>query len=320
MQCIRPIKASLASDGTITFRQKNAIPGLVPFQIPCRKCLPCRLNIASEKAIRAMHEAQIFGDNNCFLTLTYSDAHLSSPRLHLEDFQTFMKDLRNHVGHAPESRIGVMYTGEYGEETKRPHWHAILFNYDPPDKKKFRTTERGDHVFKSTLIDEIWGKNDPEKKPSEIGNVTMDSAGYVARYAAKKLVHGKDQEHDFHPIHKTSSKNAIGKRWIEKYWEQTFNNGYVLHPQNKSKLSIPRYYVDWLRKQIPSEYVRYVTGLREKTIKLAEENARKEELIHLSNMLNHEAWKTNSYPLTRPQVKERVLQSKFKKLQENLKL
>lgn len=320
MQCIRPIKASIALDGSITYRSKSAIPGLIGFQFPCRKCLPCRLNIAREKAIRAVHEAEMHPDNNSFITLTYSDAHLSSSRLHLPDFQQFMQDLRDHVGYSPESRIGVMYTGEYGEQTKRPHWHAILFNYSPPDLKKFRTTERGDHVFTSELIDEIWGKNDSSKKPSEIGDVTIESAGYVARYAAKKLVHGQDQDHDFHPIHKTSSKNAIGRRWIEKYWKQTFNNGYVIEKNSKQKLPIPRYYVDWLKKHNPSEYIRYVTEKREETIALAEANARKDELIHLANMFSHEGSKCRHYPLPRKEVKHRVLQSKFKTLQEKLKL
>lgn len=319
MQCIRPIKASIALDGSITYKSKSAIPGLIGFAFPCRKCLPCRLNIPREKAIRAVHEAQMH-ENNIFLTLTYSDAHLTSPRLRLEDLQQFMVDLRNRVGNTPESRIGVMYTGEYGELTKRPHWHLLLFNYAPPDMKHRSTTERGDRVYSSEEIDNLWGKNDPEKAPSVIGNLTMDSAGYVARYAAKKLVHGQDQDHDFHPIHKTSSKNAIGKRWIEKYWQQTFNDGFVLHPQTKAKLPIPRFYVDWLKKHNSSEFVRYVTETREKSIKLAEENARKEELIYLSNMLSHEGWKTLHYPKTRSQVKLKILERKFQSLQEKLKL
>lgn len=317
MRCVRPIKASQAFDGTITYSQKSAIPGLVPMEFACRKCLPCRLNIAREKAIRACHEAKMHEDN-IFLTLTYSDEHLESPRLIKSHIQQFMKDLRNHVGNTPESRIGVMYTGEYGEETKRPHWHLLLFNYAPPDQKFRYTTDRGDKIYESKIIDEIWAKNDPEKKPSEIGSLTMDSAGYVARYAAKKLIHGKDQDHDFHPIHQTSSKNALGKTWIEKYWKQTFDQGYIIIPGTEEKASIPRYYVDWLKKNQPSEYIRYVTETREKTIDLAQSRARKEELDHLSTLLSYKGGA--KYPLSRKSVKERILQSKFKLLQEKLKL
>lgn len=309
MRCIRPIKASIALDGTITYTQRSAISGLLPFEFPCRKCLPCRLSIAREKAIRAVHEASIHKEN-IFLTLTYDEAHLESPRLQYEHFQTFMKDLRNHN---PQQTISMMVTGEYGEINKRPHWHALLFNYRPTDQSHKYTTQRGEQVYVSQTIQDIWGKGN-----IEYGSITMDSAGYVARYAAKKLVHGRDQEHDFHPIHKTSSKHAIGKSWIQQNWRQTFNDGYIIIPGNKEKAGIPRYYVDWLKKQIPDEYIRYVTQQREETIKLAESKARKEEIIFLSNHFNYRG--QAKYPLTRLEVKHRILNSKFKKLQEHLKL
>lgn len=317
MRCIRPLNASLAIDGSITYRQKSAIPGLIGFQFPCRKCLPCRLNIAREKAIRAVHEAQMH-EGNAFITLTYSDEHLESPRLLKPHVQTFVKDLRNHLGNDPAHRISVMYTGEYGEETKRPHWHLLIFNYYPPDAKYRYSTKIGHKIYESKTIDEIWGRNDPKKKPSEIGTITMDSAGYVARYAAKKLVHGKDQDHDFHPIHQTSSKNALGKTWIEKYWKQTFDQGYIIIPSSKEKAGIPRYYVDWLKKHHPNEYIRYVTQKREETIKLAEANQRREELIYLSSMLNYKGGAQS--PRTRNQVKLTILEHKFQSLQEKLKL
>ena len=73
----------------------------------------------------------------------------------------------------------------------------------------------------------------------EFGSVTLESAGYVARYAAKKLAHGKDDEHDYHPIHRTSCKRAIGRSWIEKYYQHTFDHGLVVLP-NGQKSKIPR--------------------------------------------------------------------------------
>lgn len=332
MHCIRPIKASQAFDGTITYSQKSAIPGLVPMEFPCRKCLPCRLNIAREKAIRAYHEAQMH-ENNIFLTLTYDDEHLESPRLIKDHIVKFNKDLRDRIGYAPEKRIKIMYTGEYGGPPKilpngkisegyRPHWHSIIFNYRPKDAKVIRRAlSTGENIFGSDTLKEIWQKGE-----IEFGSVTIDSASYVARYAAKKLIHGKDQDHDYHPIHQTPS-SGLGKTWIEKHWKQTFDNGYVLLP-NREKAAIPRYYVDWLKKHKPSEYIRYVTEIREKTMKLAEENARKEELDWLTSNMNYKgpnepwlpAYRGNNHPLTRNQVKHRILNSKFKQLQEKLKL
>lgn len=313
MRCISPLKASFNSQGDMVYSSKNAEPGLVPIEFECRRCLPCRLNLAREKAIRCMHEARE-SNGSMFLTLTYSDDHLESPRLNYRDFQLFMKRLRFHY---PEQKINYMVTGEYGEETKRPHWHAIIFNFYPEDAEFYYTSDRGDKLFKSKAIDEIWGKNDPDTRPNEFGEVTIDSANYVARYAAKKLVHGKDEEHDYHPIHKTSSRYGLGRKWIEKYWKQTFSNGYVTLP-NGSTSKIPRYYVDWFKKNYPVEYQTYIRGVREDIMQVAETNARKEELIEITNMMNYKGGA--GYPLPRNSVKERVLQSKFKKLQEFNKL
>ena len=145
-----------------------------------------------------------------------------------------------------------MVTGEYGELNKRPHWHAILFNYRPTDQKLLRTTDRGYRVYHSQNLEKIWNKG-----IIEYGTVSLDCANYVARYAAKKLTHGRDQEHDFHPIHKTSSKHGIGKKWIEKYWEQTFNHGYVTL-ENGEKAGIPRFYQDWLKKNHPDKFFEYL--------------------------------------------------------------
>ena len=146
MQCINPIRANQALDGSITFDPKNAIPGLVPFSNECRKCLPCRLNNGRDKAIRAWHESQLHPEN-IFITLTYSDEHLKSPKLNYEDFYEFMEKLRSWVKSSPNSpyhpdhKIDRMVTGEYGDKNKRPHWHAIIFNMTFPDGKEERPND-----------------------------------------------------------------------------------------------------------------------------------------------------------------------------------
>lgn len=305
MQCINPLKASQRDDLSITYNFNESIRGLESFQFDCRKCLPCRLNQAREKAIRAFHESKMHPENS-FLTLTYDDDHLESPRLIYAHIQTFMDSLRNRY---PTRKISYMVTGEYGDKTKRPHWHLLLFNYSGPNPKHKYTTDHGERVYTSQELTDLWGKGNVE-----FGSLTMDSASYVARYAAKKLTHGKDQDHDYHPIHKTSSRYAIGRSWIEKYYKSTFDNGFVILP-NGSQAAIPRYYVDWLKKYHPDLWVRYVTEVRPKQIEMAKNQQRKEELDYLSDYMS-----TNSSPRGRQKVKETILKSKFKKLQENLKL
>lgn len=307
MQCISPLKAGFDYNGNITFSQKQLIEGLVGFEFPCGKCLACRLNRAKEKAIRCIHEAQMH-DDNIFLTLTYNDESLKSSKLIYKDFQDFIKRLRKHTNNT----ISYMVTGEYGEKNKRPHWHAIIFNYAPTDATIGYTSDRGDKVYFSKAIDNLWGKG-----KTEFGSVTIESAGYVARYAAKKLVHGDDSTHEYHPIHRTSKIRPIGLSWLEKYYEHTFKTGYVVLP-NGQKANIPRYYTDWLKKNHFEKYLCYITEVRSELQKGAELKARREELEYVSECLSYR--RPGIRPLTKSKIKDTILKSKFKQLQERLKL
>ena len=151
----------------------------------------------------------------------------------------------------------------------------------------------------------------------EFGSITMDSANYVARCSAKKLVHGKDQDHDYHPIYVPSKKYAIGKNWLEKNYVHTFENGYVVLP-NSQTTSIPRYYEDWAKKNQNELWRYYVTTVKPKIAETAMLRARKEELEYITSVLNKPFGCPN--PMTRSKVKLTILESKFKQLQEFLKL
>lgn len=319
MRCISPILASQNDAGDIVYSSTKASRGLIGFQLECRRCLPCRLNLAREKAVRALHEAKMHEDN-IFLTLTYDPENLKSKRLQYPDFQKFIKSLRERTHRDKKRSIKIsdqlympyMVTGEYGEENKRPHWHAILFNYSPKDKKYLRTTKDKQTVYTSQEISQFWPHGF-----LEFGSVTFESAGYVARYAAKKLVHGRDQDHDYHPIHKTSSRRAIGRSWIEQYYQHTFDHGHIVLPNGQTS-KIPRYYTDWLRKYHPATWETYVTGKQLEIIEKATNAERKKEIEFLSLAMSYKGGK--KYPLKPYQVEEKILQSKFKRLQEELKL
>lgn len=319
MRCLNPIKAGFHKSGSgITFKPRDNHPELEGFELECRKCLPCRLNIAREKAVRALHESKMHEDN-IFLTLTYDEQNLKSPKLQYRDFQLFMYSLREkrtrHIKDKDLKKkfsISYMVTGEYGEKNKRPHWHAIIFNYRPTDAKHKYTTELGEDVFTSEEISNLWKKGN-----IEFGSVTLESASYVARYAAKKLVHGHDQDHDYHPIHKTSSKNGIGRTWIEKYYAHAFSHGLIVLP-NGQTTKIPRYYVDWAKKHKPEVWQLYVTEKRLEIQLEAQRRTREEEIKYLIELLN--AQHGGPRPITRKKVKLTILNQKFKKLQEHLKI
>lgn len=254
MRCTDPRTVGFKSDGkTIAWSQKDYSREFSLFQLPCGQCLNCRLEYARTWAIRCVHEAKMW-PNNSFITLTYDDKHLGENKLDYRDFQLFMKKLRRRL---PGQQIGYFVTGEYGEKSKRKHWHAIIFNYRPADCEYQFSNERGDKIFTSKSLAELW-----EFGSSNLGDVTFESAGYCARYAAKKLVHGHDQSHRWNPISKKSSKHAIGKKWLEKFHDDIFNYGSLV-VDGKPVGEIPRYYIKWLQKHQPKKWERYVTQIKQ---------------------------------------------------------
>lgn len=269
MRCTSPRTVGFHADGsTLCWSKKNFSKEFATFQLPCGKCIDCRLEYAAQWAIRCVHEAQMH-ENNIFLTLTYDNDHLGDNVLDYEDFRSFMKSVRK----LQNEPIGFFATGEYGEKSKRKHWHAIIFNFKPKDAKLYRKTARGEEVFTSETITRLW-----KRGLCEFGGVTRESAGYCARYAAKKLGHGLDGEHNYEPISKKSNRNAIGKKWIEKHWQHVFALGAVVL-NDGSTAPIPRYYERWLREKQPAAWLAYVGGRKEEMARSARARADAERRV-----------------------------------------
>lgn len=252
---------------------------------------------------------------NCFITLTYSDENLKSPKLDYTDFQKFMKRLRK----TQNEPIGMFVTGEYGDQNKRPHWHAIIFNWQPSDATPKYKTKRGDQVWESETLSKIWGLG-----LAEFGSVTLDSAGYCARYAAKKIVHTPNNKiaeadhHEWQPISKKSSKHAIGKKWLEQFWPDVFLNGRMVIKKDGTESSIPRYYEKWFRENHPDAWFTYVTTVKQKKCEEARTRVEREQKEWWASFRQRAPWKKN--PLTRDQIRALIKQQKFNQLQDYLKL
>lgn len=98
--------------------------------VPCGKCPECRARLVSSWSFRLMQEYK-HSDSGHFITLTYDTQHVPiTPNgfmtLNKRDIQLFMKKLRKHY----DRKIVYYLCGEYGGKTKRPHYHAIIFNLD----------------------------------------------------------------------------------------------------------------------------------------------------------------------------------------------
>lgn len=253
MPCYKPVQGfrsrevNLATGKrSVVFNARFGYPDM-PVTVPCGQCVGCRLMRSREWAVRCIHEAQLHSDN-CFITLTYADEHLPEGRsLQLEHYQKFMKRLRKANGPA----IRFFHCGEYGSRYGRPHYHALLFNYDFRDKKLFdlrRKKTAEVPLFVSEHLQELWPFGF-----STIGAVTFESAAYVARYIMKKVT-GElaDDHYDWcdpetgevfrrAPEYTTMSRRpGIGRGWLEKYGAEVWNSDFVVI--GGRRLKVPRYY------------------------------------------------------------------------------
>lgn len=193
-----------------------------------------------------MHEAKCH-DANCFLTLTYDNDHLPDDySLSLDDYQRFLKRLRDAIG----GGIRFVGCGEYGDQGRRPHYHFLIFGYDFPDRKVWRRTQSGKYNFRSEQLEKLWTDGH-----AEVGLFSPEAAGYVARYTLKKVspeyaretgryrvVHPlTGQLVEQRPEFATMSKRpAIGRTWFERFHRDAFPSDFLV--LNGQKLPVPKYY------------------------------------------------------------------------------
>lgn len=265
MPCYHPITVWRSSAGRnpngawpIVFNVKQGYQDM-ELKIPCRKCVGCRLEQSRQWAMRCMHEQSLYS-RNCFITLTFNDDYLD-PEMSLRkpDYQKFMKRLRKRFGDG----IRYFHCGEYGSLHARPHHHAIIFNFDFPDKYLW-TVKRGCRLYRSPSLEQLWPYGN-----SVIGDVTFESCAYVARYIMKKIT-GKMALYQYNTIdYETgellssripeyvtmSLKPGIGRGWFEKYYKDVYPADVVIM-RNDLKLRPPKYYDKLYDLQDPSSYVK----------------------------------------------------------------
>lgn len=172
--------------------------------IPCGKCEQCRISKANDWTTRAVLESKQY-KNNAFVTLTYDNKNISKNRsLHKRDLQLFWKRLRKSG-----ENIRYMACGEYGRQTLRPHYHAIIFNYWPKDVKFYKWNDEHQPLYTSKELNKIWGLG-----YVIIGRATYESMAYTARYVFKKsygITNDLHIKHNREPeFILTSRKGGIG--------------------------------------------------------------------------------------------------------------
>lgn len=242
----------------IVFSPTRSYTGAKAFSVPCGQCMACRLSRAQDWSTRLAHEASRH-DFNAFLTLTFADDHLPSDwSVRVRDVQLFMKRLRKSLGDKP---VRFFACGEYGDRYLRPHYHLVLFGHDFPDKTPWRRSSSGFVLYRSAHLEKLWPYG-----LSEIGSVTTQSAGYVARYVTKKQT-GPAAADTYFRVHPTtgfpwsvrpefvcmSTRPGIGSDWYQEFNADCFPSDFVI--VDGQKKPIPRYYAKKLEASSPRAHL-----------------------------------------------------------------
>lgn len=209
MPCATPIRVWRGKEPNpdtgrfpLVFKGKQAAQVEQDFQIPCGKCLACKSARANAWGVRMYHEASLH-PQNCFLTLTYENP----PRTIVKrDLQLFFKRVRKHG-------LSLRYyaVGEYGDQTRRPHYHAAIFGHD------FRggSFNINDQLYSSPVISRLWGLGQVA-----IADLSLDACMYIAGYVQKKA--GDDDTFSL-----MSTRPGIGHAWLDKYHDDLARTGTV---------------------------------------------------------------------------------------------
>ncbi len=252
----------------LTKEVTDDLPNGLIIQVPCNKCIGCKLDYSRRWATRAINEAFLYDHyRNCsFLSLTFNEENLNRTNLGYSVDKAFFKSWVKRLRFAIKDKYNVefrhMSCGEYGSKRGRPHYHMLIFGFDFPDKYIFKVnrTKYGDVInyYRSPFLESLWhlpGRTDTAGY-CIIGNVTFESCAYVARYVTKKMqdktLYG-DQQPEFLSV---SRMPGLGYDYCVKYLKNIFETRKVALPNGFSS-PVPRYYESVCEKLDPELYYTY---------------------------------------------------------------
>lgn len=147
------------------------------------------------------------------------------PTLNKKDFQDFLKRYRKSI---PNSKLKYYMAGEYGDQTERPHYHAIMFNLPKL------------HSLDSVHIERAW-----KHGTIHIAPVNMATINYTLKYIMKGRWKPKHDYDDRQPNFSLMSK-GLGSNHLTpemmKYHREHKQAFVTL--EGGIKTAMPRYFKD----------------------------------------------------------------------------
>lgn len=289
-------------------------------EIPCGQCIGCRLDYSRQWADRCMLELQEH-KSSYFVTLTYDNDHVpwscsSDPEtgevtqdvmtLCKRDFQLFMKRLRKAL---PDQRLRFFAAGEYGSESFRPHYHAIIFGLELNDLVLYKRALNDKYsYYNSPTLERAWSRDGVKIGHVVVGKVTWETCAYTARYILKKQKGQTASVYDEFNIEPEfslmSRKPGIARNFYEQNKSRILLRSFfnISTEDGGRRIYPPRYYNQLFDIEYPEESAK----IREAKKAIAE----KKKELKLKNT-------TNSY-LELLAIEERNKQAAIKKLERSL--
>lgn len=264
MQCLKPVKIPLREKEK---EYRRSLPDSFPYDyrnathiyVPCGKCEACQVKKRQQWFFRLKNEMEE-SLSSFFVTLTYSDDNikyrfagqedgsmLPVACVEKKDVQKWLKRLRYDLDKISKDypadirrdqfgQLRYFLVSEYGPTTKRPHYHAILFNF--PNVLKDKIGE---------LLEATWGLGF-----ITCSDVTDARINYLCSYCLSGNPHPQGTTPNFMLC---SRKPGIGYNFLDKFervrylFDHETDMFPVLVGDKVLKLKLPRYYRDKLFDQ-----------------------------------------------------------------------
>lgn len=249
-------------------------------EIPCGRCIACRLKRSREWALRCMLEAK-YHDQNWFVTLTYSDEYLpfvtdfddygnyvTRSTLRKSDLQKFFKRLRKAYKY--DNHLKYYACGEYGDSSSRCHFHCIIFGLRLDDLKLYKTSRLGFNYYNSEFLESVWPYGHVV-----VAECTYDTCAYTARYIMKKQLGLGSAVYDelgIEPEFTTMSlKPAIGYEYFKEHKDKIYDldSIYLATDRKGLKFKPPKYFDSKMTDNLDDAYkLREVREVRQEVAEL----------------------------------------------------
>lgn len=213
-QCMFPYKV----EKQLYHNQKDRF---VP--VPCGKCPQCLKRRVASWSFRLEMESLLW-NKQYFLTLTYDNENVPITQngfltLEPKHLTLFFKRLRKRAG-----KLRYYLCGEYGTNTKRPHYHVILF----AQSSLFESDIEAEWKFGSVYY----------------GKVETASIRYTVQYYDKGVWQKShvrdDREPEFSRMSQGIGKNFLTTKQVQNFLDNP-QKSFIYDVEGK-KIAIPRYY------------------------------------------------------------------------------